>query len=257
MTFGSLFAGIGGIDLGLERAGMSCAWQVEIDPWCRRVLAKHWPHVQRFDDVKTFAIKKDEALRVDCIAGGFPCQDVSDAGHKRGLAGERSGLWSEFARIIRVLRPAYILVENVAALLKPGRGLGEVLRDLALLGYDAEWHLLSAAAFGFPHNRRRVFVVANAAGERRPTINFQPRGLFAGSLAEQGEWQRIRPSMRESGASHANRVRLLPVGFDGRSDDGIPHRLDRIRGLGNAVVPACAEHVGRAIVAAASRNDNA
>ena len=151
MTFGSLFAGIGGMDLGLERAGMTCEWQVEIDPYARRVLAKHWPSVRRWDDVRTFPPmanaepnERDESTiggsigtgeekgrvlepqrcadswSVDLICGGFPCQDISYAGKGAGLAGERSGLWYEFARVVRVLRPRFVLVENVSALLTRG-----------------------------------------------------------------------------------------------------------------------------------------
>jgi len=166
MTFGSLFAGIGGIDLGLERAGMRCLWQVECDPYCLRVLAKHWPDVRRWDEVRTFP--PDETWEApDLICGGFPCQDLSYAGKGAGIEGARSGLWSEFARIIRHLRPRFVLVENVPALL--GRGLGRVLGDLAEGGYDAEWDCLPAASIGAPHRRDRVFVVAYAADSLRWT----------------------------------------------------------------------------------------
>lgn len=132
LSFLSLFSGIGGIDLGLERAGMRCVGQVEIDPYCRAVLARHWPSVPQWDDVRTF---KREQLkeRPDLIAGGFPCQDVSNAGTRTGLDGHRSGLWTEFHRIVREIRPRFVLVENVAALLV--RGLDRVLGDLASCGY--------------------------------------------------------------------------------------------------------------------------
>ena len=116
MKFGSLFCGIGGFDLGLERAGMQCAWQVEIDPYAQKVLAKHWPDVRRHADVCTFPPEEGD-WEVDVICGGFPCQDISYAGKGAGLAGARSGLWYEFARIIGQLRPRYVVVENVAALL--------------------------------------------------------------------------------------------------------------------------------------------
>lgn len=159
LTFGSLFAGIGGIDLGLERAGLACAWQVETDPYAIRILEKHWPRVRRHDDVRTFPPDEPGGWRVDCVNGGFPCQDLSLAGRGRGLAGERSGLWREFARIVRVLRPRYVLVENVPGLLV--RGLGRILGDLAALGYDAEWDVLPAIALGAPHIRARVFILAN------------------------------------------------------------------------------------------------
>lgn len=154
MTYGSLFTGIGGIDLGLYRAGMTCKWQVEIDPFCQRVLAKHWPHVKRYGDIRTVG----ELEGVDLIAGGFPCQDISYAGAGAGIDGARSGLWGEMLRIIRLVRPQFVLVENVSALLT--RGIERVLGELAASGYDAEWQSLPAAAFGAPHIRDRVFILA-------------------------------------------------------------------------------------------------
>ena len=148
MRFLSLFAGIGGIDLGLERAGMTCVAQVEIEPFRRQVLAKHWPEVPKFDDVRT--VNREtlrDVLPIDLIAGGFPCQDISNAGKRRGIIdGERSGLWSEFDRLIRDLRPRFVLVENVSALLDGGMGV--VLRSLAESGFDAEWAVLPASWFG-------------------------------------------------------------------------------------------------------------
>ncbi len=167
MTFGSLFAGIGGIDLGLERAGLKCEWQVEHDPYALQVLEKHWPAVPRYRDVRYFLGSKRwrrvrSAWSVDCIAGGFPCQDISNAGKREGIGGARSGLWSEFSRIVRLLQPRYVLVENVPALTI--RGLGVVLGDLASLGFDAEWGCIPAAAMGAPHPRWRLFIVA----DRRP-----------------------------------------------------------------------------------------
>lgn len=169
LTFGSLFAGIGGFDLGLERAGMKCVWQVEIDPYCRRVLAKHWPDVPKWDDVRTFTGEGFE--RPDLICGGFPCQDISLAGGRAGLTGERSGLWSEFARIVRLLRPSYVVVENVPGILaptEPGRQapIGCVLGELASSGYDAEWQCIPASAFGSTQQRYRVFIVAYPHGQR-------------------------------------------------------------------------------------------
>src|SRR6187551_321237 len=130
---------------------MRCAWQVEIDPYCRRVLAKHWPDVRRHDDVRTFPPTDAGEWRVDVICGGFPCQDISNAGKRAGIDGERSGLWAEYARIVRALRPSIVVVENVAALLN--RGIERVLGDLAACGFDAEWEVLPAAAAGAPHFR--------------------------------------------------------------------------------------------------------
>jgi DNA (cytosine-5)-methyltransferase 1 len=144
------------MDLGLERAGMTCRWQVEIDDYATRVLEKHWPDVKRFRDIRT--INTGELEWVDLICGGFPCQDISNAGKRAGIDGERSGLWSEFARIIRDLRPRYVLVENVAALLV--RGIDRVLGDLAACGYDAEWDCIPAAAVGAHHIRDRLFILA-------------------------------------------------------------------------------------------------
>lgn len=167
LTFGSLFAGIGGFDLGLERAGMRCEWQVEIDPYARAVLAKHWPEVRRWEDVRTFPPKEGE-WGVDVICGGFPCQDISVAGKGAGLAGARSGLWYEFARIIGELRPRFVIVENVAALLT--RGADVVLGTLASLGYDAEWHVIPASAVGAPHRRERVWIVAYANDQGQSNV---------------------------------------------------------------------------------------
>lgn len=135
LTFGSLFAGIGGFDLGFERAGMQCKWQVEIDEYCNQILEKHWPNVRRWGDVRTWP--QPDAERVDVICGGFPCQDVSAAGGRAGIGGERSGLYLDMLRSIRDLRPSYAVLENVAGLRTDG--LATVLRDLDEIGYDAEW----------------------------------------------------------------------------------------------------------------------
>ena len=157
-TFGSLFAGIGGIDLGLERAGWRGRWQVEYEPFCQRVLAKHWPDVQRYGDIHDVDWSSVEP--VDLVAGGFPCQPFSVAGQRRGMDDNR-WLWPEFERCVRALRPRYVLVENVPGLLV-GRGMDAVLGGLADLGYDAEWESIPAAAVGAPHLRYRVWIVAYA-----------------------------------------------------------------------------------------------
>jgi DNA (cytosine-5)-methyltransferase 1 len=165
-----LFSGIGGFSLGLERSGgFQTVAFCEIDPYCRKVLAKHWPEVPQYDDVRTLTAERlaADGITVDAICGGFPCQDISVAGKGAGIEGERSGLWAEYARIIGELRPRYVIVENVAALL--GRGLDRVLGDLAEIGYDAEWHCIPASAVGAPHRRDRLWIVAHARrshGER-------------------------------------------------------------------------------------------
>lgn len=248
MTFGSLFSGIGGMDLGLERAGMQCRWQVEIDPFVRRVLAKHWPDVPKHDDVRTFpnADTLDEwrRLKVDLVAGGFPCQDISEANaHGDGLDGERSGLWREFARILRVLRPRYALVENVAAL--TFRGMGRVLADLSALGFDAEWSVISACSLGAPHTRDRMFIVAHAETiERRPV--FADGGdmeggelLYVGRTQVTG-WRGIPHEV-------CDRPWTVEPSIYGVAH-GVPNRMDRINGTGNAVVPQVAEWIGRRIM---------
>jgi DNA (cytosine-5)-methyltransferase 1 len=242
MRFGSLFAGIGGIDLGLERAGMRCAWQVEIDPFCRSVLARHWPDVPRHEDVR--AVDFATLPQVDVLAGGFPCQDISHAGNRgerSGTEGERSGLWSEFARAIRAARPGWVLVENVPAILV--RGIGTVLSDLAAIGYDAEWDCLPAATFGAPQRRDRLFLVA-----------YPHRSGWAGSAERHVLSEaRIEPPRRR----HVDGLDLVEAGPWSalpdvlRVDYGVPGTVDQLRALGNAVVPQVAEWIGRRIVGAA------
>lgn len=172
IKFGSLFSGIGGFDLGLERAGMKCLWQVEIDDYANRVLEKHWPEVKRYKDVREIGSHNLEP--VDLICGGFPCQPHSLAG-KRQASADKRDLWGEFARIIRELRPRYVVAENVPGLLssESGRFFGRVLRDLAESGYDAEWQCIPASAFGAPHRRDRVWLIAyaNSNGRRLQQIS--------------------------------------------------------------------------------------
>jgi DNA (cytosine-5)-methyltransferase 1 len=155
-----LFSGIGGFSLGLERAGMRTVAFCEIDDYCRAVLRKHWPSVPCYQDIRELTAGRlaRDGIFVDVICGGFPCQDISAAGKGAGITGERSGLWFEYARLIGEIRPRFVIVENVAALL--ARGLGEVLGELAAIGYDAEWHCIPASAVGAPHRRDRIWIVA-------------------------------------------------------------------------------------------------
>jgi DNA (cytosine-5)-methyltransferase 1 len=164
-TCGSLFSGIGGIDYAFSRAGFDVRWQVEIDPFCRKILAKHapeyWPNAKVFEDVKE--VGKDSLEPVDVIFGGFPCQDISSAGKQAGIKeGTHSGLWLEFARIIGELRPRYVLLENVAAITT--RDGAVVLGSLTQLRYDCEWGIISAADVGAPHQRKRWWCVAYRNG---------------------------------------------------------------------------------------------
>ena len=145
LTVGSLFSGIGGFDLGFEKAGMEIRWQVEIDEFCQKVLEQHWPNVERFDDIKNI----QELPYVDLICGGFPCQPVSTCGRHKGDEDER-WLWPEFYRIVCMVKPKWIVVENVIGLLsaKNGQLFGGILANLAQIGYNAEWQVLRASDLG-------------------------------------------------------------------------------------------------------------
>ena len=162
----SLFSGGGLGDYGLELSGMEIIGQVEIDEYCQKILSLRWPTVPKWRDI--CEVKGKEVIerigQPDLISGGFPCQDLSYAGKGEGLQGKRSGLWSEMFRIICEVKPRYVLVENVSALL--GRGLGVVLRDLASVGYDAEWECIPASFIGAPHQRDRVWIVAYPNSQR-------------------------------------------------------------------------------------------
>ena len=192
-TFGSLFSGIGGLDLGLERAGMRCAWQVENNDFCQKVLAKHWPDVARHGDVRH--VGKRNLAHVKLIAGGFPCQDISDAGQMAGITGERSGLWKEMHRVICELRPEWVLVENVSALTH--RGIDVVLGDMAEARYDALWTCLRASDFGAPHIRERIFIVAHAKSQG------QSSGGHSGGIAPLCEQIHDEPYDGSGGMAHA------------------------------------------------------
>lgn len=244
MTFGSLFSGCGGMDIGLEKAGLTCAWQVEINPFCQDVLAKRWPAVRRWQDVRTF--RPDESWACNVIAGGFPCQDISNAGKREGIDGERSGLWGEFARIIRQLRPQYVIVENVGALLV--RGMERVLGDLADIGLDAEWDVLPASAFGAYHERPRVFILAY-----RPRLDGHPRRLLEESEdgAAQLQFGRFH-HMVTATERRARNIRFEREPRLARMVDGVPDRTHRLEAIGNAVDPRVAEYIGRRIMAVAS-----
>lgn len=319
MKVGSLFAGIGGFDLGLERAGFTIKWQVEIDPYCNRVLAKHWPTVPRYGDIR--AMDWGTVEPVDVLCGGFPCQDISLAGKGAGLSGARSGLWSEYVKAIDALTPRYILIENVAAL--RSRGLDQVLREIAALGYDAEWHCIPASAVGAPHRRDRVWIVAYATRilegrqEQRPVRERIREGresiAVADTISQQNDTERGSSELgrdamgrdrqapqrdnREAGqyAPHGCREdvadtqregsqgqrpehelcglsRQIKISWDswwesepavceladgvsaglvryaGRVATKVPNRVQKLKGLGNAIVPQIAEALGRMIL---------
>jgi len=317
ITIASFFSGIGGLELGLEAAmGAETVFQCERDPYAQRVLEEHWPGVQRHDDITRLA--PSEIPPADVWCGGFPCQDISLAGKGAGLAGDKSGLWFAWFDLISVVRPRFLVVENVAAFL--GRGLGVVLGQLSEVGYDAEWSVLSAEDVGAPHLRRRVFVIA---WQRDWNADCQHEGAIEGvsrwpndkpgrarsvrdsdhdceqtltvddeaprvpgvatdaerdvirreQVQEQGgcrppvaehngeerpladaEEQPVRPGFRSSeqeglGGRRPGDGRCAGGAWAaepsvGRVADGVPHRMDRLRGLGNAVVSQCAHIAG-------------
>lgn len=207
MRIGSLFSGIGGLELGLELAGVgNVVWQVEIDPFPRSVLARHWPNVDRsVTDVRLAG--PSTLAAVDVICGGFPCQDISYAGKGEGLAGERSGLWYEYARVVREMEPRFVVVENVAALAT--RGLDAVLGTLADLGYDAEWRSIRASDVGAPHRRERLFIVAHRARE------FKERPESAGDRGRQSE---AAPRNRGCAMADADAIGLCDASTVGELD---------------------------------------
>lgn len=206
-TLGSLFAGIGGFDLGFEAAGFRTMWQVEIDPVCRAVLADRFPQAERYEDVRTCL---PALSRVDVIAGGFPCQDVSNMGKRRGLAGERTGLFFDAVRIVDCLRPRFVVLENVPGLLysNNGRDFETVLETLAECGYVGLWRVLDSRYFGVPTKRRRLFIVAGDGA--LPPLDF---------MADAGPVERLS-GQTEAGSARADAVPTLLAGFqDGTNID--------------------------------------
>ena len=234
LTFGSLFSGIGGLDLGLERAGMTCRWQSELDPYACRVLAKHWPNTPNLGDINDIEWRTVEP--VDVICGGYPCQPFSVAGKRDGTHDERH-LWPKFADAIRVLRPRYALLENVTGHLS--LGFGTVLADLAACGYDTEWDCIPAATVGAPHLRDRIFVIAKRQDVANTTSTLSKRGCISCRR------QQKHTNFDVSGIRWATRTVEPRMG---RMADGVPYRVDRLRALGNAVVPQVAEYVGNIII---------
>lgn len=289
-----LFSGIGGFSLGLERTGgFETVAFCEIEPFCRRVLSKHWPGVPIYEDVRELSadtLRRDGIADIDVICGGFPCQDISTAGKRAGLEGERSGLWDEYRRVIGNVRPRFVIVENVTGLLS--LGVGTVLRDLAALGYDAIWDCIPACAVGAPHRRDRIWIVAYATdavrrahGRSVACSESESQGKARERCVWEGDWsagddgftaggknvadtdrrrgETIVKRQSESGTQSRTCVQGKPSASDvdgsswwlaepgmGRMAYGVPARLDRLRALGNAIVPQVAEIVGRAILSA-------
>jgi site-specific DNA-cytosine methylase len=302
ITVGSLFSGIGGIDLGLERVGMTVKWQSEIEPYSCQVLAKHWPHVPNLGNIRE--VNWEEVEKVDVIAGGYPCQPFSTAG-KRGGSDDPRHLWPEYLRAISVLRPRVAFLENVRG--HYSLGFDSVLGDLAVIGYDCEWEIVSAQSVGAPHRRERLICLAypNDSGDRtsrsdadrdrsQDVAGWSDKSQFepcrCGENVANSDSERFKAVVRgthdiqqsdqgshvantEGGDGRATESHCLCATIDqpaesreqdrssgwpsdwwkvepdvGRVAHGIPNRVDRLRGLGNAVVPQVAEVVGRVII---------
>lgn len=272
LTFGSLFAGIGGFDLGLERAGMVCKWQVERDDYATRVLERHWPAVRRWREAETFPPNDEFDWSVDVVCAGVPCQPISQAGKRKGKADER-WMWGECLRIVATLCPRFFVAENPVNLLNDDRGrtFTGIVRAIASLGYVCEWHVIRAADVGARHRRPRVWIVAYPDELRRqggePPASLQgvgkawnesPRGSQPGRSRRHplAASTRFGDSLRReretaagvSGLPGAARVHWAAEPNVGRVVDGLPARVDRLRCLGNSVVPQITEVVGRAIL---------
>jgi len=231
-----LFSGIGGFSLGLERAGMKTVAFCEFDKHAQLILKKHWPNVPVFEDVRELDGKQFRGS-ADVVCGGFPCQDLSVAGKKAGFEGERSSLYREMLRIIGECLPRYAIFENVTGLItgEQGRWFAQFLYDLAQIGFDAEWHCISASEIGANHHRDRVWIIAYPNGKRCERF-----AKIAHHLKQQVEF--VRSVTANNGGFDLSEPPLLG------KNDGIPRRLDRIRRLGNAVVPQIPEAIGRAII---------
>jgi DNA (cytosine-5)-methyltransferase 1 len=277
----SLFAGIGGFDLGLERTGgFETVAVAELDGYASRILALRFPDAANVGDVT-----KAEYPDAEVICAGFPCQDISYAGAGAGLAGARSGLFWEVVRAAGVVRPRYLILENVAALL--GRGLDTVLWALAEIGYDAEWHCIPASAVGAPHRRDRIWIIAHPRGveheggcppfsgalaEELSRAIADAEALFGAAVVgsepdgdhawfgEMADTSGERGDGGRSGAELARRSQPTDGSWwssepdVGRVAHGVPSRVDRLRCLGNAVVPQIPELIGRAILATMQRD---
>jgi len=302
-SIGSLFSGIGGIEIGFENAGFKTIWFVENDPYAQKILNKQFLTAQIYGDIKNLDFKS--VPKVDIITGGFPCQDISNAGNRAGIQGSRSSLWKYYLKAISEIRPKIAFIENVSALLN--RGLDTVLSDLASIGYDAEWHCVPASAVGALHKRDRIYIIAypNCNGclnerklqkkrcegdafkeirrdytrsryDEQKSFNAS-NSMFRGYNRKQcqeslqkknsnvensicnGVKKRYRKKNNrgEKSQEYSNYPSKPSTGEWqsiwstepklGRVVDGIPNRMDRVKCLGNAVVPQVAEVIARAI----------
>jgi DNA (cytosine-5)-methyltransferase 1 len=322
VNVGSLFSGIGGIELGFERAGFTTSWFVECDKYCQAILRKHWPEAKIYGDIKE--VDFNSVPKVDILTGGFPCQDISNAGKRAGIKGSRSSLWKYYLKAIGILRPKYILIENVSAAIRPIFKDGKlvdtsplyvILQDLAKERYDAEWHCITASSVGAYHRRDRIFVLAysngadkgallGGASKAQEALRRQEEGNVSSGCCDAGKLSDVADAsvngcenrhtdgggfefgcqegrvLQSSGGSDKENVpnseksglqgemwkelqepnpnreftRCSLSGYwatepgMGRVAHGISNRVDRIKCLGNAVVPQVAEVIARAIM---------
>ena len=234
-----LFSGIGGFSLGLERAGFETVAFCEIEPFCRAVLRKHWPNVPQYDDVRTLTAERlaADGIRPDVICGGFPCQPYSHAGKRMGKEDNRA-LWPEYRRLIKECRPSWVIGENVVGFVD--LGLDDMLTDLEGLGYSCRPFDIPACAVGANNERRREWIIAHAYSDGlKRRINFKVWGKT-----------QERPLEILGGIPSKNKRNGIPAPEFCRKNDGIPGLVDRLKGLGNAVVPQIPELIGRAILEA-------
>lgn len=229
LTHGSLFSGIGGFDIGAERAGINTIWNCEIEPFQRLILKKHFPNTIQYEDIR----EVKHPGYVDIITGGFPCQDISVAGKGKGITGERSGLWCEMHRIVGEIRPKFVVIENSPALLI--RGFERVLCDLSKIGYNAEWQCISNYAFGYPHKRERLYIIAYT-NEVRSQSNIFVDGCFNSIFKK---WA----SNTDNGYTCAKRIYEMPASEHIRNGDGFRNWIHRVGSLGNAVNPTVAYYL--------------
>jgi len=269
-----LFSGIGGFSLGLERAGMKTVAFCEFNPKCQKVLSKHWPNVHIHDDIRGLDGTQYRGT-IDVVCGGFPCQDLSQAGGQAGFKGERSSLYREMLRVISECGPQYAIFENVPGLLagESGRWFAKFLYDLAEIGYDAQWHCIPASYVGAPHQRDRVWIIAypksinelqdhkkqaerqkqepgesfSRASVSRGRDSSDPNGKRCERIAKIAECIKQQVEFMRGSENEKRRFNLSEPILCG-ADDGVSGRLDRLRGLGNAVVPQIPEAIGRAIM---------
>lgn len=233
MTHGSLFSGIGGFELGAERAGIQNIWNCEIDPFCRKILKQHYPKTVQYEDIRNL----HNPPKVDILSGGFPCQDISVSGKGVGIHGERSGLWKEMYRIIREIKPRYIIIENSPALTI--RGMEYILCNLSESGYNAEWQCISNCQFGYPHKRERIYIIAYSNSYRW--------GI------DISRYEKVKSIFRKTPTSPdisiaAKRFYQLPDTKYVRTNDGVPDRVHRIKVLGNSVNPTITEYLFKCIL---------